>query len=528
MILFFLLVHAGISAQYTKPLNVLEAVDMSGFYPAKVTSPSRYTRNSGEALLLLDTAAAYAQEVINVPKSGIYRIDISAKSSNQSSDGIWAAMRLRIDKVNVGSIINVSTTSVQIFSVSTAISKGKHTIEVVSLNNGTQNKYIGRLYLSLLYITKSTEKKPYVFSVIPPSSLERGTILTANHFKSKVLRGFNIGTSIGQTTQNFIDMRATGANLARMWMSLNRTPGIDTFSFSEGALATMDAHIALAAQQEFYVVIVFDPLPNALSQEYWGNSSSAVSLRNSIKKRWVEIANRYKGKSIVAGYDLINEPRYEHYAFWIKWSSELIEAIRSVDPEHAIIIEDSYSDQMYERIIPFPYSNIVYSPHCYSPLKITHQGIIGKERLEYPLNTESPIQGAYSKQNLYQSFLEIKTLVDRFNVPVFVGEFSCINWAPKNSSGQWSSTEWINDRISFMEAQNWSWTYHAWREFEGWDAEIPSSLYENYTYENARPIIKKSAQRAARTTEASTIVMLRDWFKFNPPINFSITKTNGK
>ena len=523
-----LLLNLNLAAQYDKPLKVIECTDMPVLYPTSLISKGRYTRDLGNAELLLDTAGAYCRQSITIRSSGVHRIDISARSFSQSSKGIWAAFQIRIDKANAGPPVSVPTLAQTIFSVSTNISAGTHTIDIVSLNNGAVNKYTGRLCLGLVYITKTTATKPPTLPIEPPSQLVKGQILTANHFKSKVLRGFNIGTSIDRTNQSFIEMRGTGANLARMWMNLNRPAGTDTFAFSSGALAAMDIHVALAAQKGFYVVIVLNPQPDALRQEYWGNTARAVSLRNSIKKRWQQIANRYKGKAAVAGYDLINEPRYQHYGFWINWSCQLIEAIRAIDKDHVIIVEHSYSEQMFERMIPYPYSNIVYSPHGYSPLNITHQGIEGSEILKYPLNTAAATQGVYSKENIFKSILKTKALEDRFNVPIFVGEFSCINWAPKNNAGKWSSTEWVNDKITILEAENWSWVYHAWREYEGWDAEIPSSLYERYSFVDAKPVISKSAQRAARTSAAPTITMLRNWFSLNGEIQANANKTITK
>ena len=47
---------------------------------------------------------------------------------------------------------------------------------------------------------------------------------------------------------------------------------------------------------------------------------------------------------------------------------------------------------------------------------------------------------------------------------MFVGEFSAIAWAP-NAEG------YIRDCISIFEELGWDWTYHAFREFDGWSVE---------------------------------------------------------
>jgi hypothetical protein len=54
-------------------------------------------------------------------------------------------------------------------------------------------------------------------------------------------------------------------------------------------------------------------------------------------------------------------------------------------------------------------------------------------------------------------------------VPVFIGEFSVVRWAPVPDGANW-----LNDSIDLFEQNNWSWTYHAFREWPGWSLEHPS------------------------------------------------------
>ena len=47
---------------------------------------------------------------------------------------------------------------------------------------------------------------------------------------------------------------------------------------------------------------------------------------------------------------------------------------------------------------------------------------------------------------------------------MFCGEFSAIAWAP-------GAEGYIRDCISVFEELGWDWTYHAYREFDGWSVE---------------------------------------------------------
>jgi hypothetical protein len=107
----------------------------------------------------------------------------------------------------------------------------------------------------------------------------------------------------------------------------------------------------------------------------------------------------------------------------------------------------------------------------------------------------------------------------RFNIPVFIGEFSCINWSPTSAGvWGWTSTQWSADNISLLEAEGWSWAYHAWRgDYPGWESEIPSSYYNTFSFVNATPQSLPSYNTwvSNRSNTAPTIVMLEGLFALN-------------
>ncbi len=53
-----------------------------------------------------------------------------------------------------------------------------------------------------------------------------------------------------------------------------------------------------------------------------------------------------------------------------------------------------------------------------------------------------------------------------WQLPVYLGEFSCVNWAPGDAAARY-----VADSIEMFEGLGWSWAYHAWRSWPGWDAE---------------------------------------------------------
>jgi endoglucanase len=497
--------------------------------PVVFLSQTEMTPNGGQPYddfyWLNSNLASLSKANISFPVTGSYRFDISAYAKAGTSE-----VSVLIDGTSKGSV-DISSTSTAIYSLLiNQITAGTHTI-TIQLSNfsaGSNHCRVG-----LIYFTNTSSATPYIFpdvklTSLPPSS----QYLTANHFRSKLIRGFNLSTvyTLNELkAKNIPAARETGANIGRYWISASHAAGSSDYFFSSGpttnigssALETLDSAVRIAEEAGIYLMITLEVFPDQANCDLWGDNADAIARRNGVKAIWQQIAARYKDKTIVAGYDLINEPRLNfNVAEYLRWQGELVEAIRTIDPDHVIAIE-CLKNSMYGMMLPLPYDNLIYSPHSYSPLTITHQGVNAytgitdvQERRKYPdANT--------TKSDLSDALSNVRTFSQRFRAPVWVGELSCINWAPLNDQGEWSSTRWIDDDISILETEGWSWCYHAWREFQAWDAEIPSSYYTSFTYTNAAPFTRSnrpSGWTAARTSNAPTILMLRKWFGLNASI----------
>jgi galactokinase len=57
-----------------------------------------------------------------------------------------------------------------------------------------------------------------------------------------------------------------------------------------------------------------------------------------------------------------------------------------------------------------------------------------------------------------------------------------------------------------MNTEKWSWTYFAWRTYEGWDAEIPSNIPQG------------SGTPASRTATSATYLLLKAAMQTNIPV----------
>ncbi len=184
---------------------------------------------------------------------------------------------------------------------------------------------------------------------------------------------------------------------------------------------------------------------------------------------WEKIARRYKGKPAVWGYDLVNEPVQNDpspsgVADYLGTQVRAAKAIRAIDSEVPIFIEASEWDSAtgYVFLEPVDVSNVIYQVHMYVPHEFTHQGVHNeKTGIAYP----GEIGGKqWNKEALREVLAPVREFQLAYNVHIYVGEFSAIRWAP-------GAAKYLSDVIDLFEEYEWDWTYHAYREWDGWSVE---------------------------------------------------------
>jgi hypothetical protein len=184
---------------------------------------------------------------------------------------------------------------------------------------------------------------------------------------------------------------------------------------------------------------------------------------------WEKMARRFLGHPAVWGYDLVNEPVQNlpsppGVADYLGTQVRAAEAIRAIDADVPIFIEASEWDSAagFAILEPVDVPNIIYQVHMYVPAEFTHQGVHNNTTdIRYP----GTIGGtAWDKQRLRKVLQPVREFQLAYNVHIYVGEFSAIRWAP-------GAMEYLSDCIDLFEEYGWDWTYHAYREWDGWSVE---------------------------------------------------------
>lgn len=147
--------------------------------------------------------------------------------------------------------------------------------------------------------------------------------------------------------------------------------------------AVLDLHAAPGGQSKLFTA---DPD----QVDLW---TSKINQDRTIQL-WKAIADRYKNRGIIAGYDLLNEPDTKSNKILTDLYQSIINSIRTVDKNHMLFIEgNNYAQDftMFDKLLD---SNMAFEFHLYTWIT-----------------------------NLSKSLEKYKTLSKKLDVPVWCGEW---------------------------------------------------------------------------------------------------------
>ena len=302
------------------------------------------------------------------------------------------------------------------------------------------------------------------------------------------LRGFMVARVEDVNEGTIRDAAAWGANIIRLQVcpvkyasSVNR----NIWEALPVYLERIDQRLKWAKERGMKVVIdLHEPPVNAYKDPGYPAFWNDPQVRDCFIRFWRALATRFKDPAyneIVYGYDIYNEPAEwvrgtDHVPHrWRAMAPEIVRTIRAIDRDVWIIYEPGpwNGPDNYRGLKPLADKRVMYSLHFYLPGAFTHQGVNKATRQEAvaSLGVEYPdkINGRqWDKAALERELQIVDEFQRRYNVPIFVGEFSVVRWAPTPSA-----VRWLTDVISLFEARKWPWCYHAFREWDGWSLEHP-------------------------------------------------------
>jgi len=234
-------------------------------------------------------------------------------------------------------------------------------------------------------------------------------------------------------------------------------------------LGKTDLVLTWAAQHHVKVVLDLHSPPGGKFPST-GSLFSDPKAEEHFVEIWEKMATRYKGNQTIWGFDLVNEPNDDQTApgcmDWQDLALAAGKAVREIDPDRTLIIEppDNGGASGWEYFNPLPLSHVVYSFHMYDPLRYTHQHVFNPKEssVSYPGEIDGKL---WNRDALLKAMQPSIDFARRYRVHMYVGEFSAIRWAP-------GAENYLADAISIFEEQGWDWSYHSYREWQGWSLEL--------------------------------------------------------
>lgn len=323
------------------------------------------------------------------------------------------------------------------------------------------------------------------------------------------IRGFMVETAHRLHEATIKDMSTWGANAMRLQLHpatyAQKVAKKSLKASLPDYLNIVDQKLRIAKKLNLKVVLdlheppiyVNGKVPTLDDHNKKGFWASHPEMKDSLIWFWTEMATHFKKdefKDVIWGYDLFNEPSTGgRYAVqeWLNMVPDIIAAIRKVDTNVWIVFQPGLVTETFakekEKIIQKD-KRVVYSLHFYCPETFAGQGIMYENEFsskkfktheeavahflrEYPGNSKNHWWEGEKYQNKETLEAELKPLTDfakEYKVPVLIGEFSVITWAPVQSA-----LNWFKDVIDIFETNHFSWCFHAFREWQGWSLESP-------------------------------------------------------
>jgi endoglucanase len=206
-------------------------------------------------------------------------------------------------------------------------------------------------------------------------------------------------------------------------------------------------------------------------------------IKDQLLAVWKQLADRYKDRSNMIYYEILNEPHGISDSIWHNIQQEAIDTIRAYDQTHTLIVGpanwNSYNN--LELMPEFTDENLIYTFHFYEPHIFTHQGttwnVPSLENLTgvpYPYDAASmpdlPLElaGTYI-ENEYNSYpgqandtwvrSQIDIAVQFMNersVPLWCGEFGTY----MSDSQTVDRARWLETVRTYFEENGIAWALH--------------------------------------------------------------------
>jgi len=305
------------------------------------------------------------------------------------------------------------------------------------------------------------------------------------------------------TKQDFINIKSLGCDVIRLPINLHfMTSGSPDYTVAPLFLYFLDQIVDWAEELEIHLILdnhTFDPA-----------ADTDPNIGDILVPVWIQMAEHYKDRSTFLYYEVLNEPHGISDEIWNKIQQQVIDAIRTVDQKHTIIIGPAGWNS-YHNLKNMPVytdNNLIYTFHFYDPFLFTHQGaswtdpsLIPLSGVPFPYNAagmpDCPLEllntwvksalDNYINEGTVQHVKELIDIAADFknnrNVPLFCGEFGV--YIPNSNTED--RVYWYEVVRHYLEEKDIAWTI--WDYTGGFGLFEPGSN-EMFDYDLNIPLIE--------------------------------------
>ena len=316
------------------------------------------------------------------------------------------------------------------------------------------------------------------------------------------------------TNDDFKRIKAWGFNSVRLpvdYFFFETAP----FKFDESRLKRIENVLAMAEKNKLTAVLdlhktaghSFD-FKERFNNTIWDKSSDSGKRFLNV---WDMLSKRFKNHENVI-YELLNEPVAHDANDLNAMYDRAIEAIRSNDKYHSIMLESNLWGicGQFPLLKKFDDNNIIYSFHFYEPVITTHQFApwmsyvihdIYKKAVDYPGQPEG-LKGVVEKlkvtddkmaevlenndkfwdinglEDLMKPMIDFKT---KHNVPVYCGEFGCVVLAPPKTRQNWT-----DDVMTLLNKYSIGFGYWSYKNMDFGVVDYTQQYKDNPNYDTNR------------------------------------------
>lgn len=267
---------------------------------------------------------------------------------------------------------------------------------------------------------------------------------------------------------DFLD-DADAAHLASLGLNSVRIPfnyrhfedDARPFELMEEGFARLDRVVSILARHGISSILDLHALPGRQNQHWHSDNPTHLAefwrhphFQDRVVHLWEALADRFKDRPEVAGYNPINEPSDPTGEVLPAFYDRLEKAIRAIDPRHVLFLDgNKYSTDfsfLDRRSEPLP--NTVYTAHDYALPGIT-------SATEYPGVT----RGEYFDRGVVeQTFLRRTEYMRRTGTPIWIGEFGPV-YSTDRSQDPWRY-QLLRDQLEIYRDHGASWALWTYKD----------------------------------------------------------------